>query len=88
MFRSRIRRAWGHAAVFAWSDLALDRSRKPVGLQSPAACATRVGSDSDPNFENCASSTPSPQTPGTVLKPVRGERTGMLTSGVSFLGLV
>ena len=33
---------WGHAAVFAWSDLVLD----------PAACATRTGGDSDPNFEN------------------------------------
>jgi len=30
----------------------LNRSRKLVGLQSPAACATRAGSDSDPNFEN------------------------------------
>ena len=49
MFRSRIRRVWGHAAIFAWSDLILDRSRKLVGLQSPAACATR---DSDANFEN------------------------------------
>ena len=37
---------------FAWSDLILDRSRKLVGLQSPAACATRAGGDSDPNFEN------------------------------------
>ena len=53
MFRSRIRRVWGHAAIFAWSYLILDRSRKLVGLQSPAACATRVGGDSDPNFENC-----------------------------------
>jgi len=52
MFRSRIRRVWGHAAIFAWSDLILDRSRKLVGLQSPAACATRAGGDSDPNFEN------------------------------------
>ena len=52
MFRSRIRRVWGHAAIFAWSDLILDRSRKLVGLQSPAACATRVGGDSNPNFEN------------------------------------
>jgi hypothetical protein len=52
MFRSRFRRVWGHAAVFAWSDLILDRSRKLVGLQSPAACATRAGGDSDPNFEN------------------------------------
>ena len=42
----------GHAAIFAWSDLILDRSRKLVGLQSPAACASRVGGDSDPNFEN------------------------------------
>jgi len=30
----------------------LDRSRKLVGLQSPAACATRAGGDSDPNLEN------------------------------------
>ena len=52
LFRSRIRRVWGHAAIFAWSDLILDRSRKLVGLQSPAACATRAGGDSDPNFEN------------------------------------
>ena len=40
------------AAVFAWSDLILDRSRKLVGLQSPAACATRAGGDSGPNSEN------------------------------------
>ena len=44
---------WGHAAVFTWSDLILDRSRKLVDLQSPAACATRAGGDSDSNFENC-----------------------------------
>jgi len=53
LFRSRIRRVWGHAATFAWSDLILDRSRKLAGLQSPAACATRAGGDSDPDFENC-----------------------------------
>ena len=52
VFRSRIRRVWGHAAIFAWSDLILDRSRKLVGLQSPASCATGVGGDSGPNFEN------------------------------------
>ena len=52
MFRSRTRSVWGHAAIFAWRDLILDRSRKLVGLQSPTACATRVGGDSDPNFEN------------------------------------
>jgi len=52
-FRSRIRRVWSHAAIFAWSDFILDRSRKLMGLQSPATCATRAGGDSDPNFENC-----------------------------------
>ena len=52
MFRSWIRRAWGHAAVFSWSNLVLDRSRKLVGLQSPAACATLAGGDSGPNFKN------------------------------------
>ena len=52
MFCSRIRRVWGHAAIFAWNDLILDRSRKLVGLQSPTACATRLDGDSDPNFEN------------------------------------
>jgi len=31
----------------------LDRSQKKLlGLQSPAACATRAGGDSGPNFEN------------------------------------
>jgi len=53
MSRSRIRRVWDHAAIFAWNDLILDRSRKLVCLQSPAACATRAGADSDHNFENC-----------------------------------
>jgi len=52
MLRSGIRRVWGHAAIFAWSDLISDRSRKVVGLQSPAACAMLAGGDSDPNFEN------------------------------------
>jgi len=48
MLRSRVRCVWGHAAIFAWSDLILDRSHKLVGLQSPTACATRAGGDSDP----------------------------------------
>jgi len=51
------RRVWGHAAIFARSDLMLDRSRKPARLQAPAACATCAGSpaggDSDLDFENC-----------------------------------
>jgi len=52
MFRTSIRRMRGRAAVLAKSDLILDRSRKLPGLQSPAACATRAGGDSGPNFEN------------------------------------
>jgi len=53
MFRSRTRLMWSHAAVLAGSGLILDRSRKLVGLQSPAACATLAVGDSGPNFENC-----------------------------------
>ena len=26
LFRSGIRRVWGHAAIFAWSDLILDHN--------------------------------------------------------------
>jgi len=52
MFRSRARRVRGHAAIFSWSNFITDRGLKLVGLQSPAACATRAGGDSDPNFEN------------------------------------
>jgi len=52
MIRLRIRHVWGHAAVFALSDLVLDHNRKPVCLHSPAACTTRAGGDSGPNFEN------------------------------------
>ena len=29
-FRSGVRHVWGYAAIFAWSDLVLDQSRKPV----------------------------------------------------------
>ena len=79
---------WRHAAVFAWSDLISDRSRKLVSLQSTAAFAARAGDDSGPNFENYDLSTPSSRTPGAVLTPVRGRRTGMSTSGVGFLGFV
>jgi len=53
MLRSRTHRGCVHAAISAWNDLILDCSRKLVGLQSPAACATRAGGYSDPNFENC-----------------------------------
>ena len=54
MIRSRTRRVRGYVATFDWSGLILDRSRKLVGLQSPATCATRAGGDSDPDFENCS----------------------------------
>ena len=39
-------------AIFAWSDLILDRSQKLLGLQSQAACAISAGGDPGPNFEN------------------------------------
>ena len=61
MFCSRIRRVWGHAAIFAWSDLILDNSRELVGLQLPAACCLRSAcvwqlgnGNSGPNIENCS----------------------------------
>ena len=53
MFRLLIRSVRGHAAIFAWSDLIVDRSRKLIDLLSLAACATHAGGDSDLNFENC-----------------------------------
>ena len=65
-------------------------SRKLAGLQSPAACATRAGGDSDPNFENYDLF--HPQSPighrTRCSRPmVRGEsgegRTGTSTSGAS-----
>jgi len=88
MFCSRTCRVWGHAAVFAWSDLILDRSRKLVGLQSPAACATRADGDSDLTLRTATSSTHSPRTLDAVFTPVHGERIGMSKSGVGFLGSV
>jgi hypothetical protein len=47
MFRSKIQRAWGNAAIFAWADLILDRSRTLVGMQSPAATAAAAAGDPD-----------------------------------------
>jgi len=43
-----------HATIFAWSGLILDHSRKHIGLQSLAVCATHSGGDSgtSTNFEN------------------------------------
>ena len=49
MLRSRIQSVWGHAAIFAWADLILDRSRTLVGLQSPAAAAAAAA---DPDLDN------------------------------------
>ena len=53
MFRTRIQRAWGHAAIFSWADLILDRSRTLVGLQSPAAtAAAAAAAAADPDRDN------------------------------------
>jgi len=71
MFRSRIRRVGCHAAVFAWSDITLDRSRKPLlacsrPLPEPRArVATPVLTSRTATF-----STPSPQTPGAAFTPI------------------
>jgi len=84
MFRSRIRRVWGHAAVFAWRDLVLDRSRKLVGLQSVTRRLRSAGGDSDPYFENYdLFHAQSPDT-GCGVHAARGGRTGMSMSGVNF----
>ena len=51
MFRTRIQSVWSHAAIFAWADLILDRSRTLVGLQSPAAAAAAAAA-ADPDLDN------------------------------------
>ena len=88
MFRSRIRRAWGHAAIPAWSDLILARSRKLVGLQSPAAsaCATRAGGDSGSNSENHDLFHAQSSDTGYGAHARSWRANQELTSGVSFLG--
>ena len=51
MFRTRIQSVWSDAAIFAWADLILDRSRTLVGLQSPAAAAAAAAA-ADPDLDN------------------------------------
>jgi len=72
MFRSRIRRVWGHAAIFCLE-------RPHLGPQPHAAPCARVAT---PNLTSrtTPSSKKSPQAPDAVFTPVRGERTGMSTS--------
>ena len=55
--------------------------------RKPSPCKRRaLGEEPAMASRTTTSSTPSPQTPATVLTPVCGERTGMSTSGVSYLG--
>ena len=88
MLHSRARRVWGHAAIFAW------RTSSWIAAASLLACshpppAPRVRlATLILTSRTVTSSTPSPRTPGAVFTPVRGERAGMSTSGVSFLGSV
>ena len=86
MFHSKIHRVWGHAAIFAWSDLILDRSRKLSWLAAcshpPPAPRVRVATPVLTS-RTTTSSTPSPRTPVAVFTPVRGGRTGMLTAATS-----
>ena len=56
----------------------MDRSLKLVGLQSPAASATRARGDSDTNFENedlFHAKSPDTGTPDAAFAPVGGGRT-------------
>ena len=87
MSHSRARRVLVHAAIFALRDLILDRSRKLACSHPPPAPRVRVAT-SIPTSILTTSSTPSPRTPDAALTPVRGGRTGMLTSGVIFSGEV
>ena len=84
------RRVWDHVDNFAWSDLILDRSRKLVGLQSPAACATRSGGDPILTSRTTASSTPSPGHRARCSRPFVGGEPGYrrqaLVSQVLFEG--
>jgi len=73
MFRSRTRRAWGHAVIFAWMDLSWIAAASPLASSHPPPAprvrvATPVLTSRTPT-----SSTPCPQTPDAVLTPVRGE---------------
>jgi len=43
MFRSRISRLWGHAVIFTWSDLILDRSRRLAVLLVHLHCPAVIG---------------------------------------------
>ena len=74
----------GSCSRFRLSGLIMDRSRKPVGLQSLAACATRVGGDSDPNFEDYDLF--HAQSPGCGVHARSWRANGMSTSGVCFSG--
>ena len=71
MFRSRIRRVWGHAAIFAWSELILDRSRVLACSRPPPAPHVWVATPILTS-RTTTSSTPSPQKLDVVFTPVRG----------------
>jgi len=80
MFRSRIHRAWGHAAIFCLE-------RPHLGSQ-PQACWPAVARrlrHACLTLRIATSSTPSPRAPNAVFTPVRGERTGTSMSGADFV---
>ena len=72
IFRSRIRRVRVHAAIFAWSDLILDRSRRLSGLKPAfarhlAAPSARVATLVI-TLRTAPSSTPSPRNAAIHVK--------------------
>ena len=62
----------GDAAVFAWSYLKLDRSRKLVGLSRPPSASRLRMATPVLTWRTATSSTPSPRASGAVFTPVRG----------------
>jgi len=82
MFRSRIHRVWGHAAIFAYSSCTAAASSLGCSRPPPAPRA-RVATPVQTS-RTMTSSTPSPRViPDAAFTPVRGGRTATLMSGVS-----
>jgi len=88
MFRSRIRRVWSHAAVFPGATSSWIAAASSLACSRPPPAPRVRLATPILTSRTTTSSTPSLWTPDAVFTPVRGERTGMSTSGVSFLGFV
>ena len=88
MFRSRIRRVWGHAAISPGATSSWIAAASSLACSHPPPAPRVRVATPILTSRTTTSSTPSPRTPVAVFTPVRGGRTGMSTSGASFLGSV